>query len=85
MQAIIVDIDGTLADLSHRLHHIKGGRRDYEAFYAAMGADPLIKPIRDLVGILYEGAYATGEPVIILCSGRPERYRKVTQGMAGPV
>ena len=35
-KAIIVDIDGTIGDLSHRLHHIKNpeGKKDFDKFHA---------------------------------------------------
>ena len=37
---LIVDIDGTIADLSHRLHHINGSsRKDWDAFFAACKYD----------------------------------------------
>jgi len=34
----IFDIDGTLADVSHRLHYITGETKDWDAFFAACGA-----------------------------------------------
>ena len=73
MRAIIFDIDGTLADASHRLHHIAGGKRDWAAFFAGMDDDPAVEPIRDL--LLLVGR----DNRIILCSGRPENYRSVTE------
>lgn len=73
MRAVIFDIDGTLSDPEHRLHHITGDRRDWDAFFAAMGNDGLHEPIRDLL-------YALGrESRIVLCSGRPENYRMQTE------
>lgn len=32
---VIFDLDGTLADISHRVHFVRNGRRDWEAFFAA--------------------------------------------------
>ncbi len=32
---VIFDLDGTLCDISHRLHYIKGEKKDYDAFHAA--------------------------------------------------
>lgn len=41
-KAIIFDIDGTLSDPKHRLHHIKNGARNWDAFFAeTMGDDPV--------------------------------------------
>ena len=44
----IFDIDGTLADLSHRLHFIQDKPADWRAFFAACPAD---KPIREVIEI----------------------------------
>lgn len=41
----IFDLDGTVADPSHRLHYIQGGQPDWAAFYAACGADKPIWPV----------------------------------------
>lgn len=72
MRAVIVDIDGTLSDTTHRIHHVTGPNRDWGAFFAAMGDDPVHEPIRDVVGSLDR------DFDILLCSGRPETYRDVT-------
>lgn len=72
-EAIIFDIDGTLADCSHRLHHIQGGKRDWPAFFGAMGEDAPVAPIRRLLSI------CSMTLPIILCSGRPDDYRKATE------
>ena len=39
MSTIICDIDGTLADLHHRLHHIKNGNKNWDAFFAEVKDD----------------------------------------------
>jgi FMN phosphatase YigB (HAD superfamily) len=44
----IFDIDGTLADISHRLHFIKQDPKDWKAFYSACPED---KPIGEIVEI----------------------------------
>lgn len=36
---ILCDIDGTLADLSHRLHYVRGENRDWNSFFAEVGGD----------------------------------------------
>lgn len=74
MRAVIFDIDGTLADASHRIHHVTGGNRDWAAFFSAMADDPIVGPIRDLLYLVYDADIA-----IVLCSGRPENYRAVTE------
>jgi FMN phosphatase YigB (HAD superfamily) len=37
--AIIFDIDGTLADITHRLHHIQKLPKDWDSFHADAGKD----------------------------------------------
>lgn len=74
MRAVICDIDGTLSDATHRLHHITNGQRNWDGFFAAMGDDPCHEPIRDLLDHLVPRGTA-----IVLCSGRPETYRDVTE------
>lgn len=72
MKAVIVDIDGTLSDATHRLHHITGGQKDWDAFFEAMVHDGCHEAIAYLVGQLY------AMNAIVFCSGRPENYRDQT-------
>lgn len=74
MRAAIIDIDGTLADCRHRLHHVLPGRkRDWEAFFGEMDDDEPIWPVCEVV------RHLALESRIVLCSGRPENYRAVTE------
>lgn len=74
MKTAIIDIDGTLADCRHRLHYVlPGSRPNWEAFFGCMGDDTVIDPVRKVVTAL-----ATMNRVV-LCSGRPENYRNVTE------
>ena len=36
----VLDIDGVLADVRHRLHHLDKRPKDWAAFFAAAGRDP---------------------------------------------
>lgn len=72
--AIIVDIDGTLADLTHRLHYVTGGNRDWPAFFVGLSQDAPVKPIIWLANTIYDASYP-----VILCSGRPEDHRAPTE------
>lgn len=38
--AVIVDVDGTLCDVTAALHHLHGRRRDFEAFHQATARCP---------------------------------------------
>lgn len=72
---ILVDIDGTLADPRHRLHHIEGRTKDWDSFYADAIDDEPYEEITDLVwGLWTSGLY---EP--IFCTGRPESTREDTE------
>lgn len=70
---IIFDIDGTIADHSHRAHHLQKRPKDWDAFNAGMSSDRLHMPIAQLLAILSKH-YA-----IILCTGRQDQDREVTQ------
>lgn len=48
---IIFDLDGTLRDLTHRLHFIKNGNRDYDSFFAACDKD---EPIWETIEVLVD-------------------------------
>jgi predicted kinase len=74
MKAVIVDIDGTVADCRHRLHHVTHGYRNYDEFYAELVNDPPIQDVVDLVNIIYATKTA-----VVMCSGRPEDYREATE------
>ncbi len=68
-----VDLDGVLADVRHRLHHLTGRRKDWDAFFAAApqdGLHPEGKAVVDRLGEDHEVVYLTG---------RPERCRADTE------
>lgn len=44
----LFDIDGTLSDLTHRLHHIQKEPKDWNAFFDGCGDDAPIKHIVNL-------------------------------------
>lgn len=70
---VVVDIDGVVADVSHRLHLLNQHPRRWDEFFAAAAHDPLLPEGHALVTALPEG---TG-----LCwlTGRPERNRRLTE------
>jgi hypothetical protein len=73
----VVDIDGVLADVRHRLHHVTGGtgsrRKNWPAFFAAAADDALLDEGAHTVRSLAE-VYD-----VVYLSGRPERLRRVTE------
>jgi len=76
--SIIVDIDGTIADCGHRLHHINGFKNDVEAthkadwdaFHAETGNDSPIEPTCQMVRELYSAGWK-----IIMITGRSDSCR----------
>ncbi len=71
---MIVDIDGTIADVRHRLRHIKGPRKkNWKAFFEAMDRDT---PIAPMIAQVHE---LERDHDIIVVTGRPEHYRKRTE------
>lgn len=71
--AVVLDLDGVLADTAHRVHHLRGRRKDWGAFFAAARADPV-----HAEGLaLARRAAAEGRTVVYL-SGRPESTRADT-------
>lgn len=69
----VFDIDGVLADVTHRLHHIERRPKDWGAFFAAAHEDP---PLPE--GVQLAQQVARERPVLYL-TGRPESLRTVTQ------
>lgn len=43
----VFDLDGTLANAEHRVHHLTGEIKDWRAFYAACDVDEPVVPILD--------------------------------------
>jgi hypothetical protein len=68
----VFDLDGVLADVSHRRHFIEG-RRDWPAFFAAARDD---KPLTTGID-LARAAHGKGLALVYL-SGRPEHLRAAT-------
>ncbi len=69
----VVDIDGVVADVRHRLRHVTERPKDWPSFFAAAAEDTL----------LAEGAHTVARLAevydIVWLSGRPERLRRVTR------
>lgn len=74
MKTILCDLDGTVADLTHRLHHIQSKPKNWDAFYAACKDDGVYENIANLVKFLGDA-----DCHIIYVSGRREGTRKDTR------
>lgn len=69
----VLDLDGTVADVRHRLHHLQRRPKDWDAFFAAAVRDPLLPE-----GAAVAHRLAEDHRVVYL-SGRPERCRRDTE------
>lgn len=68
---VVVDLDGTLCDCTHREHHAQN--REWDEFHSKLHLDEPNKDVRMVVEALSEyGA------TIIACTGRPHKYRAET-------
>jgi len=71
---IVVDIDGTIANTEHRKHWVASKPKNWAAWNAGMSLDT---PHADIVELL--DMFAARGDRIILCSGRGEETRAVTE------
>lgn len=65
----VFDIDGVLADATHRQHHVARRPKDWRSFFAGVGGDPVLVHGRQRLHELAE----THD--VVLLSGRPESCR----------
>jgi hypothetical protein len=70
---VIFDIDGTCAIVDHRLHHVTNGKKDWKAFFEAMGDDTPNHAVLSIMDMCF-GTHAA----VFVVSGRPEKYRRMT-------
>lgn len=82
MKCIIVDIDGTLANIDHRKHLLPTLRengdyepsgRSWDAFHAAAGDDA---PYAEIIAL--SNAMHAADHGVVLCTGRGEETREQT-------
>ena len=71
-KCILVDIDGTIADISHRAHHVHKTPKDWESFNGSMEADSPKHHIIDIVRAV--ALYAQ----VVVVTGRFESHRTKT-------
>src|SRR3954467_2568573 len=69
----VIDLDGVVADVRHRLHHISGSRKNWSAFFAGVGDDDVLPEGRAVLDRL------AGDHEIVYLTGRPERTRADTE------
>lgn len=73
-KAIIVDLDGTLCDVDHRVEFVKKIPIDWKKFNDRMGADKVNFWCQQIIDAMGSSGYET-----LFVTGRGEDYRKLTE------
>ena len=75
-KAIIVDIDGTLANIQHRVHFIEGpGKKDWDGFNSVLHLD---EPKKEIMEIVRAMKFYDENLAILLVTGRFNTHRLET-------
>ena len=74
VKAILVDLDGTLCDVEHRVHHVQGKTKNWKAFNELMVHDDLNHWCFELMEAMGDRGYK-----IIFVTGRGEPSRQPTE------
>ena len=69
----VIDIDGVLADVRHRLHFLESKPKDWDGFFAGIPEDPVLPEGRAVVDRL------AADHEVIYLTGRPSSTRQETQ------
>lgn len=69
----VFDIDGVVADVRHRLHHLEREPKNWGGFFAGAADDPPLAEGRKLALEL------AADHEVVWLTGRPERLRPVTE------
>lgn len=73
-KAVICDLDGTLCNADHRLHHIQKAPKDWDTFFSLCHLDSPHEWCLDLIHALYK----TNIYEVIFLTGRNETQREMT-------
>jgi acid phosphatase class B len=73
-KAIIVDLDGTLTNVEHRVHHVRLDPKNWKEFNDLMIHDPIHSWCSELIFAMKARGYK-----IIFVTGRGEDYRDQTE------
>ena len=71
---IICDIDGTIADNNHRLHHITGEKKDWDSFHKLSRDDERIETTCKML----RGVCGGDEDKIVFLTARSDKYEAIT-------
>ncbi len=70
---ILCDIDGTIADTTHRQHFVEKSPKDWKGFFGDISQDTVREDVRKMLIDWYNQMYT-----IIFVSGRPDNYKEET-------
>lgn len=70
---VLCDIDGTIADIKHRLQYARGETKDWKKFFSLISEDTVRKDVQKILIDLYNEGNT-----IIFVSARPDTYRQQT-------
>jgi phosphoglycolate phosphatase-like HAD superfamily hydrolase len=73
IKAIIVDVDGTIADTDHRLHHLYKTPKDWAGWNGELSQDPPKTSIINIVTAMANSGY-----YVLLVTGRFNKHREQT-------
>jgi phosphoglycolate phosphatase-like HAD superfamily hydrolase len=71
---VVFDIDGTLANIEHRLDYVRSKPKNWRAFDAGIPNDKVNEPVAAIFHQMVDGGHE-----VILASGRNERSRQATE------
>lgn len=74
-KAVIFDIDGTIANNDERQKILKDNVHNWQNFFNEMGNDTVNKAISEIYDIIKK----TKKYKMLIVTGRPETYRKITE------
>ncbi len=72
-KAIIVDIDGTLANVNHRVHYVKSTPKEWKKFHSEASNDKVNSWCESIITAMKNNGYK-----IILVTGRDAPYKDMT-------
>lgn len=73
-KTVLFDIDGTVADLTHRRHLVEtNGKKEWDLFFNLCHLDGKIEPTFEVYNAL------VNQYAVVFVSGRPERIRDKTE------
>lgn len=78
VNAIIVDIDGTLANCDHRRHHLEKTPKDWDSFFGETGGDTVNEWCKEIIYRFKRVSPQVECFEILMVSARSEALRDVT-------